>query len=41
MSTNAINVFNAFDCNGSGTIDESEFISAIACLGSTMPKAEG
>ena len=40
MSQNAVNIFNAFDYNGNGTIEQSEFISAIACLGSVLSKDE-
>ena len=38
MSTNAINIFKAFDYGDFATIDESEFTNAIACLEMNISK---
>jgi Ca2+-binding EF-hand superfamily protein len=37
-SQHAESIFRAFDCDSSGTIEESEFISAMACLGEVITK---
>ena len=39
-SQHAESIFKAFDCDNSGTIEESEFISALACLGTVLTKKD-
>ena len=40
MAQQAIDIFNAFDCDRSGFIDKPELTSACACLGLMMNESE-